>query len=658
MSTPVMDPSVSTPKRSSLPDASPNTATRKSRPQFPEPPQSTKERVFQLVFDGIEEEWQVLIDKRAQHIGRPPLRVQFKPVANDRRRIIHDQILGQSDLSLQGTADLIEEALFDLWKTHAKKLNREFKDTMGVDIVQQARTKAQRVKASALQEVEKSNAVPSTPNYGQRSKAIPQKSPDQPSPDQPPRDLGSNILSLSTTEKLEPQPKSCSLPSTPRYGLRSQSVMKAQAKSRQQTQGSAKPILLEDANADAPGSPTPRLKLGSVQRPGARQARNQRRKNATVPVVGMRQLSIEENSASLELLSACLLDALNQHLGAVTEMMNKELEKEGRPIDATREPLSESVKRNVLRLTTTRPLKDFHLKVSSICADVMLDWMSDHRDAIEQLKHVGLSLVHEALLAVEHAKTDFHSQVGPAQHQAQIRGGPRKAQLKSSSVNDVGDPDSSRVSEGNFSGLANSMTGEAVLPHPEPVQSARLTGLREASMPHTYGPASQDTLLLLAQMSTQKSPSPPGKSLRKSARLARGGAPEPPQLSADDPFLKGPSSSTTPQAKKLDEEAGRNDFNTLRKNVSATRDSILKKINLQYGGMANAQPMPERPPTLLAAYQAIVRRLTEQLKELDGIREKEGSIRCGFAELQKVLFYINFGEDATESPQEATPANE
>ncbi|RYP18642.1 hypothetical protein DL767_009787 [Monosporascus sp. MG133] len=164
--------------------------------------------------------------------------------------------------------------------------------------------------------------------------------------------------------------------------------------------------------------------------------------------------------------------------------------------------------------------------------------------------------------------------------------------------------------------------------------------------------------LLLAQISTQKSPSPSGKTLRRSTRLAHGAAPKQPPLSADDPFLEEASSPTTPPATKLDKEAGHNDFNTLRKNASATRDSILKQINLQHGGMANAQPVPQRLPTLLAAYHAIARRLTEQLKELDEIKEKEGNVRCSFAELQKVLSYINFGDDATESSREATPSNE
>ncbi|RYP81549.1 hypothetical protein DL769_001957 [Monosporascus sp. CRB-8-3] len=394
MSTPVMDPTSSTPKRSPLSDAWPNTAPAKSPPRFPEPSQSMKDRLFQLPFDGIEEEWQALIDKKAQHIRRRPLRVQFKPVAKDCRRIIHSQVFGRSGLSLQGTADFIEEALLDIWKTHAKKLIQESKDTMGLDIVQQARTKAQRVKMSALQEVEKSY-----PSYLPR--------------------MGDRVLGLSHGKLL-----------------------------------------------------------------------------------------------------TSLLSTWDQISWAYPPQRNR----------------------------TTRIL---HSPINATL------W-------------TALSIIKEELLAVEHAKTEFYSQVGPAQLQAQRRGGPKKGQLKSSSVNDLGDLNSTGITEGNVGGVVDHVAGEAVLSHEE---------------------AGQMTLI--------------------------------------------------PQGERLVNER-----------------LYIEENQPPASGMTYALSRIKHLPTLLATYHAIAHRLTEKLEELDGIKEKEGNIRGGFAELQKVLSYINFGDDATVSSQEATPSNE
>lgn len=385
-----------------------------------------RQRVFELVTKRIQDELQDLINKKAQTLGRSAVQVQFNPIAVKDKDRIHKQVFAQGDSSLRETAESTGSFLVDLWATRAKRLIREYKKDMDGDLVQDARSRARRATEAALRDVKNLGAIIPTPREEQHAKTMLQKTPDQPPPDSRLKNT-----TASATATLERQPGS-------RYNLRTRPTPKEeQIESQSEGRFSSDVDVDVDVDANPLGSPTPVPKLQSAHRTEGRQ-----RNPPPVAAVreGIRKLSIEDPGA-LHLLSRTLIESLDHHLSAVDELINKELRSAGGLAYLTASIRNELITRNVAKSFISFAQNDLFLRVSSICADILLDWVSNRGDAIDLLEHERPKLiVQEALLAVERAKGDFYRQLGQlgfVPSQIHTRGAPKKQKSKSGSSTNV-----------------------------------------------------------------------------------------------------------------------------------------------------------------------------------------------------------------------------
>lgn len=413
----------STMSHTPLKNASPNISPTNLL-QTPGATQDLRQRVFQLVMNRVQDELQDLIDKKAQTLGRTAVQVQFNPIAVKDKDRIHKQVFAQGDSSLRETAESTGSFLVDLWVTRAKRLIREYKKDMDGDLVQDARSRARRATEAALRDVKNLGAIIPTPREEQHAKTMLQKTPDQPPPDSRLKNT-----TASATATLERQPGS-------RYNLRTRPTPKEE-QIESQSEGRFSSDVDVDVDANPLGSPTPVPKLQSAHRTEGRQ-----RNPPPVAAVreGIRKLSIEDPGA-LHLLSRTLIESLDHHLSAVDELINKELRSAGGLAYLTASIRNELITRNVAKSFISFAQNDLFLRVSSICADVLLDWVSNRGDAIDLLEHERPKLiVQEALLAVERAKGDFYRQLGQlgfVPSQIHTRGAPKKQKSKSGSSTNV-----------------------------------------------------------------------------------------------------------------------------------------------------------------------------------------------------------------------------
>lgn len=409
----------STMSHTPLKNASPNISPTNLL-QTPGATQDLRQRVFQLVMNRVQDELQDLIDKKAQTLGRTAVQVQFNPISVKDKDRIRKQVFAQGDSSLQETAESTGSLLVDLWATRAKRLIREYKKDMDGDLVQDARSRARRATEAALRDVKNLGTVISSPSKEQHPKAMLQKTPNQPPPEN---------TAASATATLERQPGS-------RYNLRTRPIPKEE-QPESQTEGKFSSDIDVDVGVDPLGSPTPIPKLQSAHRTGGRQ-----RNPPPVAAVreGIRKLSIEDPGA-LHLLSRTLIESLDHHLSAVDELINKELRSAGGLAYLTASIRNELITRNVAKSFISFAQNDLFLRVSSICADILLDWVSNRGDAIDLLEQERPKLiVQEALLAVERAKGDFYRQLGQlgfVPSQIHTRGAPKKQKSKSGSSTNV-----------------------------------------------------------------------------------------------------------------------------------------------------------------------------------------------------------------------------
>ena len=556
-----------------------------------------------ILLRRLEVEWQNIIDRKAQTLGKAGFQVQFSPVADEDKDRIFAAAIEKPDMSLQEIMDTAVDSLLELWKGCAKRLIQEFKSVMGSNIVEAARFEARHAKVLALREAERTATVPKTPSKQKIPQATAQKYPDKLTPGAEATKVPGMATATSVRQRVE----------TPRYELRARPVHKAVTDIRERVVTSTK--LKRNTNAKAEGAATPTRgpKTAAARQPGTAR-RGKRQGEPAILTPGMRDLPIENNMKPLGILDEFLIGPLHLHLKAVSDTMNKEmgsLEGDTRMVESLQ---VESIVQLALRAVGSRSAnKTSRMVISSICADVLLEWVSSHRYAIDVLSARGLKPIQDALLAVEKAKADFHSQTGlpSKQRRGGATPGRRRAKKTAPSAAEVvksdvmANPRDSTTGYGDPEGAGSPSSHAAQLLHSDV----------DAPLPASRPPAQRQH------------------------------ADNPRVLPTDDPFIADPHPAPASQPVKprgaLPQGTASGDLRTA---IFEARDAVLKKINTKRCGLEDPRPALGRQNTVSATYHAVVRRLTEDLAVLDLLRKREESIRDGFNGLLKVLSYIDMGE--------------